>query len=91
MSKAVHELLDENREIIIKFILDGKNNPNDLNDSLTATIVQFLSVFGKQVLKYHKNYIVQHEIIDSQVYALRKCVIDLCAYKERLTEGVTQQ
>ncbi len=91
MTKDVNDMLGENREIIIQFIQEGKDNPNDLNDSVTATIVEFLAQFGKHLMKYQKDYVAVHEIIDAQIHALRKCVIDLCAYKERLTEGVTLQ
>lgn len=94
MAVVEHRDFDrKNREILSKFIKDAEKNHDDLSGSIMATMTQFLMNLRITISQIGKgrDWITPIEIIDSQVKELRRCVIDLEAYKERLINGVTQQ
>jgi len=82
-----------NREMLSKFIKDAENHQDDLSGSVMATMTQFIMNLRLTINKIGRgrDWVTPIEIIESQVKELRRCVIDLEAYKERLTKGVTQQ
>lgn len=93
MREVEHKDLDKrNREILSKFIQEAENNQDDLSGLVIATMTQFIMrlrvTFSK--IGQGRDWLTPVEIIESQVKELRRCVIDLEAYKERLTKGVTQ-
>jgi hypothetical protein len=84
---------EQNRKILLDFMTAAEKNDDDISGSIIATISQFL--LNMRVSIYRKAgkemSITPFEIIQSQIDELRRCVIDLEAYKERLTKGVTHQ
>ncbi len=82
-----------NREILSKFIKDAEKHQDDLSGSVMATMTQFIMNLRLTIIQIGKgrDWITPIEIIDSQVKELRHCIIDLEAYKERLTKGVIHQ
>ena len=84
---------EQNRKILSDFIKDAEKNDDDLSGSVIATITQFLINLRISIRNKARedNWVTPCEIIQSQIDELRRCVIDLEAYKERLTKGVTHQ
>lgn len=83
----------QNREILSQFIYEAEKNQDDLSGSVVATMTQFIMNLRLTISKISKgrDWLTPIEIIESQVKELRRCVIDLEAYKERLNQGVTHQ
>ncbi|KTD29697.1 hypothetical protein [Legionella maceachernii] len=85
----------KNHECIAEFLRTTQNSTCDISGSIKATIAQFLMNFrieiNKRASALGQNWISPIDIIDSQVCELRRCVIDLEAYKERLKKGVIAQ
>lgn len=81
----------QNREILRQFITDAEKNHDDLSGSVLATITQFLINLRITIQKPNRDWVTPEEIIEAQVQELRRCIIDLEAYKQRLLQGVTHQ
>lgn len=86
----------ENRKIIREFISDAEKHMDDLSGSVIATMTQFImnlriTIRNKAHQEGKSAWVTPIEILDAQIQELRRCVIDLEAYKERLIKGVTQQ
>ena len=87
------EFRAQNKEFIKMFIQETDPFEDDIAGSLQATIVQFL-IIAKSLMRQkakNKNMISSLEIMDSQIDALRKCVIDLVSAKEISITGVVAQ
>lgn len=82
-----------NRETLSKFIKDAENHQDDLSGSVLATMTQFIMNLRLTISKIGRgrDWVTPIEIIESQVKELRRCIIDLEAYKEQLNQGVTHQ
>lgn len=82
-----------NRETILKFINQSVEHNDDISGSALATIAQFIMNLRLNIGKkgHARGWVTPDEIIDSQIEELRRCIVDLQAYKERLIEGVTKQ
>jgi hypothetical protein len=82
-----------NRDFISNFIKDAEIHKDEISGSVLATMSQFIGNVCLTITKESKGrgWVTPIEIIDSQVKELRRCVLDLEAYKERLTTGVTHQ
>lgn len=94
MTDHSHKDFDkDNRDIIINFIQSAEKHQDDLSGSVVATITQFIMNLRLHISRKGKDrgWVTPDEIIDSQIDVLRKCIIDLVAYKERLTKGVLTQ
>lgn len=83
----------QNRETISKFINQAANHQDDVSGSVLATIAQFIMNTRLNISRkgHTRGWLTPWEIIDSQVEELRRCIIDLEAYKERLTKGEQRQ
>lgn len=83
----------ENREILSEFIKGAENDPDELSGSVIATMTHFILNLRETIneIREVRNWLTSIEIIDSQVQELRRCVIDLEAYKGRLIKGETKQ
>lgn len=83
----------DNRERILKFIKEAEEHQDDLSGSVIATMTQFIMNMRINLSRKGKDrgWVTPFEIIDSQVEELRRCIIDLEAYKDRLTKGVIKQ
>lgn len=83
----------ENRRILREFISDAEKHGDDLSGSTLATIAQFIMNLRLNIGRkgHARGWVTPDEIIDSQIEELRRCIVDLQAYKERLSEGVTKQ
>jgi hypothetical protein len=85
----------KNHECIAEFLENTQRSECDISGSVKATIAQFLMNFrieiNRRASALGQNWLSPIDIIDSQVNELRRCVIDLEAYKERLNKGVTAQ
>lgn len=83
----------QNRNILLGFIKDAEKHKDDLSGSVLATMAQIIVNLRIAITKVGKSrgWVTPEEIIDSQIEVLRNCIIDLSAYKERLTKGVTPQ
>lgn len=93
MSHDYTEFDLKNRQIIHDFLLHCDKCRDDISGSVQATLAQFLSNLRIEISRRagDKNWVTPLDIIESQVVELRRCIIDLEAYKERLTKGVTTQ
>lgn len=94
MNVIEHRDFDKhNRDTLFKFIKDAENNQDDLSGIVLATMTKFIMNLRLTISKIGqgRDWVTPIEIIESQVKELRRCVIDLEAYKERLTKGVTHQ
>jgi hypothetical protein len=94
MDSEQHKDFDRyNRETLSKFIKEAENHQDDISGSVMATMTQFIMNLRITISEIGKgrDWLTPIEIIESQVKELRRCVIDLETYKERLTKGVTQQ
>ena len=94
MRHSNHDDIDQNnREILCKFIADAAKHQDDLSGSVIATMTQFIMNMRLSISKkgHSRGWVSPEEIIDSQIDTLRHCIIDLNAYKERLTKGVIKQ
>lgn len=82
-----------NRETILKFIAQSEQHDDDISGSVLATIAQFIMNTRLNIGRKgsERQWLTPVEIIESQVEELRRCIIDLEAYKNRLTKGVTKQ
>jgi hypothetical protein len=85
----------KNHECIAEFLENTEHSECDISGSVKATIAQFLMNFcieiNRRASALGQNWLSPIDIIDSQVNELRRCVIDLEAYKERLHKGVIAQ
>lgn len=83
----------QNRKIIAQFVAEAEFHQDDISGSAIATMTQFIMNLRINISQKGKTreWVTPEEIIDSQVEELRRCIIDLEAYKERLTKGVTKQ
>lgn len=83
----------QNRATIAQFLHDAEKNHDDLSGSVIATITQFIMNMRVTICKIGngRGWVTPIEIIDSQVQELRRCIVDLEAYKGRLEQGVTHQ
>lgn len=85
----------KNHQCIEEFLEQSKGKDCDISGSVKATIAQFLMNFRLEInlraKRLDQNWLKPSEIIDAQVCELRRCIIDLEGYKERLTKGVTHQ
>ncbi len=94
MTKIDHTDFDkDNRARIYKFLADAETHGDDLSGSVIATITQFIMNLRLTISRkgHDRGWVTPYEIIDSQVEELRRCIVDLEAYKERLTKGVKAQ
>lgn len=83
----------ENRQVIAKFIAEAEFHQDDVSGSAIATITQFIMNLRLNISRkgHDRGWLTPEEIIESQVEELRRCVVDLEAYKIRLTKGATHQ
>jgi hypothetical protein len=84
---------DKNRAIIAQLIKDSMKNNDDISGSVLATMAQFIMNLKLNFVAKGKgrDWLSPEEIIESQVEELRRCIIDLEAYKLRLEKGATVQ
>ncbi len=84
-----------NDQYIEKFLAQSKGKDCDISGSVKATIVQFLMNFKLEINNRAKlmkqTWISPEDIIECQIMELRRCIVDLEAYRNRLTKGVTVQ
>ena len=82
-----------NREIIAQFLYDAQKHGDDLSGSVIATMTQFIMNLRINIGNKGRTrqWVTPEEIINAQVEELRRCIIDLEAYKNRLTKGETKQ
>lgn len=89
------QINDYNHQYIAEFLERTADPEDEISGSLKATITQFIMNFRLQMKRRAKQrnegWISPEDIIDSQIDELRRCVIDLCEYKERLIKGVSKQ
>ncbi len=83
----------ENRKVLSKFIAEAEFHQDDISGSAIATMTQFIMNLRLNISNKGKtrDWVTPEEIIDSQVEELRRCIVDLEAYKDRLTKGVKIQ
>ena len=86
----------ENRRIIREFISDAEKHMDDLSGSVIATMTQFIMNLRITIRKKaHQEgqgaWVTPIEILDAQIEEMRRCIVDLQNYKERLIKGVTKQ
>lgn len=94
MKDMSHKEFDEqNRATIAKFLYQAQEHGDDVSGSVIATMTQFIMNMKLNISRkgHARGWVTSTEIIDSQVEELRRCIIDLEAYKGRLTKGVTAQ
>lgn len=93
MDKEQRDFDQDNRQMLVKFINAAEKNQDDLSGSVIATMTQFIMNLRLNLTKkgHERQWVTPFEIIDSQVEELRRCIIDLEAYKGRLTDGVMTQ
>ncbi len=94
MTEIDHTDFDkDNRAKIYKFLQQAETHGDDLSGSVIATMTQFIMNLRLTISRkgHDRGWVTPCEIIEAQVEELRRCIIDLEAYKERLTKGVTAQ
>lgn len=89
------QINDYHHQYIAEFLERTADPEDEISGSLKATITQFIMNFRMQIKRKAKQrnegWLSPEDIIDSQIDELRRCVIDLCTYKERLIKGVSEQ
>lgn len=87
------EFIQNNQELIRKFLEEAKPHEDEISASLQATIAQFLLntriEFNERT--NGKEWISTENIIQAQITVLRRCVIDLEQYYSTLRSGETLQ
>ncbi len=86
----------ENRRILREFISDAEKHGDDLSGSVIATMTQFImnlriTIRKKAHAEGQGAWVTPIEILDAQIEEMRRCIVDLEAYKGRLTKGVQMQ
>jgi len=91
--KSQMDFDQDNRAKIIEFIKDAEKHQDDLSGSVIATMTQFVMNLRLNISRkgQSRGWLSPEEIIESQVEELRRCIVDLEAYKDRLTKGVKIQ
>jgi hypothetical protein len=79
----------ENRIILQKFLAESEKNQDRISGSVLAIVCQFILNLRIALSnrKTVEKWIEFDDLIDLQVEELRKCVVDLLAYKALLTKG----
>ena len=80
-----------NREILREFLRNEEKTNDFMSGNVLATIAQFIVNLRITIEKTSCDWVTFEELIDAQVQELRRCIIDLEAYKQRLLQGVTHQ
>ena len=85
----------QNHQCIAEFLESTENSECDISCSVKATIAQFLLNFrlgiNKRAKSLGQDWLYPSDVIDIQIRELRRCIIDLEAFKDRLKQGVTIQ
>ena len=79
------------REIINAFLEFYTDEEDFIHNCLSATMAQFITITAKKFAKLQNTEFIAENIIELQIFALRKCIIDLERYKTFVTEGVSVQ
>ena len=87
------EFIQNNQELIQKFLEESKPLEDEISASIHATIAQFLLntriEFNKRI--NGQEWISTEDIIQAQITVLRRCVVDLEQYYSTLRDGETLQ
>ena len=87
------EFKKTDHEIIMEFMKEFSKTDDDISGSVQATIAQFLHNFRFELheLSDGKGWVTTEQIVTAQITVLRRCIVQLQQYKERLTNGVVLQ
>lgn len=87
------EFIQNNKELIQKFMMESKPHEDEISASIQATIAQFLLntriEFNKRA--EGQEWISTEDIIEAQISVLRRCIIDLEQYNSTLGGRETLQ
>lgn len=87
------EFIQNNQELIQKFLEESKPLEDEISASIQATIAQFLL---NTRIEFNKcangqQWISTEDIIQAQITVLRRCIVDLEQYYSTLRDGETLQ
>lgn len=90
MTAETHrEFIQNNQELIQKFLDESKPHEDEISASIQATIAQFLLntriEFNERT--NGQEWISTESIIQAQITVLRRCVVDLERYYSTLRDG----
>ncbi|KTD67729.1 hypothetical protein Lste_0887 [Legionella steelei] len=87
------EFIQNNQELIQKFLEESKPLEDEISASIQATIAQFLLNTRIELNKRAngQQWISTEDIIQAQVTVLRRCIVDLEQYYITLRDGGTLQ
>lgn len=89
-----NESYQENKSFFLNFMLAALDSEDEVSICVLATLVQFIKILrGKITAIANKNdgHIDTIQVIDSEIEALRSCILDLNNCKEFIIKGVKKQ